>query len=364
MLSITSGRAPDVALGVAGSSPVEFAIRDAVVDLKSYPDFPEIEKRFVSKIMVPFYYRGGCYALPETMNFTVLFYRKDIINELGIRIPDTWQDLYEHVLPILYQNGMEFYFPVSYAPFLYQYDGRFYNEEGTKSALDTPEAFQAFKAWTELYTGYGVPAVANFYNRMRTGEMPMGIHGYQTYMRLAVAAPELFGRWGIAQVPGRRMPDGSVNRAVGGIPGSAARGSAFMVTGLTGEAVIVLNQSKVPKEGWEFIKWWTNVDMQADFGRELEAIMGVEARWNTANKEAFKRLPWKRDDIAVITKQWQWYQMAPVVLGGYFTPRHIMNAWNRVVLGSMTVRDSLEQMVKDINVELRSKQEEYGFAVD
>ena len=362
MLAISSGIAPDVGLGVNGNSPVEFAMRDAVVDLSRFDDYPLISKRFVPELLVPFRYREGTFALPETMNFTVLFYRKDILSELGISLPETWEDLYNTVLPVLYQNGLEFYYPLNFAPFLFQHGAKFYNAQGTKSALDSPEAYRAFKEWTELYTSYGVPTVANFYNRLRTGEMPMGIHGYQTFIRLSVGAPELFGRWGIALVPGRRLPDGSIDRTVGAIPGMAGPASGgSVVSNLTGECAIILKQSEHPNEAWEFLKWWTSDEIQGRFGKELEALMGVEARWNTANRKAFTELPFTREDKAVITEQWKWFKMGPVVPGGYFTLRHVSNAWNRVVLGGMNVRDSLEQAVEDINVELWNKQEEYGY---
>lgn len=98
------------------------------------------------------------------------------------------------------------------------------------------------------------------------------------------------------------------------------------------------------------------------FGRELEALMGVQARWNTANIYAFTKLPWNKQHLKVIQEQWEWATEMPVVLGGYFTGRHTSNAWNRVVLGEMNVRDSLELAIKDINRELISKQVEYGFA--
>ena len=76
--------------------------------------------------------------------------------------------------------------------------------------------------------------------------------------------------------------------------------------------------------------------------------------------------------LAVIKSTWIWARDMPVVLGGYFTGRHIVNAWNRVVMSAQSsvltraartrvlVRDSIEQAVKDINRELRQKQEEYG----
>ncbi len=366
MLAITSGRAPDVACGVIATSPVEFAIREAVLDLTQFDGYDEVASRFLPRITQPFKYRGGVYGVPETMDFRALFYRKDIIQDLGIRLPDAWEDVYTRVLPVLYQNGMDFYYAVptelgaidhNYAPFLYQAGGDFYTEDGSRSALDTPEAYQAFKEYCELYTGYGLPIIANFYNRMRTGEIPIGIGTYGDYMRLSVAAPELAGRWGIYKFPGHRRADGTIDRTVGGI---------------ALEADVILAGTEHPEEAWEYLKWWTSAETQERFGRELEALIGPEARWNTANVEAFQRLPWKKEDLEIIRSTWKWARDMPVVLGGYFTGRHIVNAWNRVVMSAQTsvlkrqararvlVRDSLEQAVKDINRELRQKQEEYG----
>ena len=88
--------------------------------------------------------------------------------------------------------------------------------------------------------------------------------------------------------------------------------------------------------------------------------MGVEARWNSANKNAFEELPWDENDIQVIKKMMDKAVEQPIVLGGYFTTRHLVNAWNRVYLNNVEPRDSLEEAVKDINKELRTKHEEYG----
>jgi len=138
------------------------------------------------------------------------------------------------------------------------------------------------------------------------------------------------------------------------------------------DADVIMSNTKHPQESWEFLKWWSSAEIQERFGRELEALIGPQARWNTANVEAFQRLPWKREDLTVIKSTWIWARDMPVVLGGYFTGRHIVNAWNRVVMSAQSsvltraararvlVRDSVEQAVKDINRELRQKQEEYG----
>ncbi len=350
MLSITSGKAPDVALGSSSISPVEFAIRDATYDLSKFPDFAEVKKRFLENIFVPYEYDNGTnvgvYALPETMNFNVMFYRKDIISELGIKLPQTRQELYKDVLPVLYQNNLQFFFPVDFSQFIYQHGADYYTKDGKRSALDTPEAYQAFKECTEVFMNYGVPVTADFFNRMRSGEMPMGISNFRLYMLFTAAAPELVGRWGIAPIPGTLKPDGTIDRSAGG---------------LAGECAIIMNQTVKPQAAWEFLKWWTSDEAQSDFGSEIESLVGMDARWNTANLNAFNSLPWGEGDLQVIHEYWKWAKEPPVVLGSYFTGRHLNNAWNRVIVNGEPIRDALEEAVYDINRELKMKREEYGF---
>lgn len=345
MLAIASGNAPDGALGVSSNSPAEFAMRDAVHDLSKFKDFEEISKRFLPNIFIPFRYKSGVFGLPETMSFIAMFYRKDIINEYEIKLPETREELYNYVLPMLYQNGLEFYYPADFSQFAFQHGAEYYLNDGASSGLGTPEAFRAFKEMTELYTHYAVPISASFFNRMRTSEMPIGIGDYNLYIQLSVAAPELTGRWGIAHIPGTLKPDGTIDRSNGNIASQAG---------------IILNQSKKKEEVWEFLKWWTSTNVQTKFARELEAIIGTEARWNTANLEAFSNLAWKKEDLKVITEQWEWAKAVPVVLGGYYTDRYLSNAWYSVVIGDVPVRDALENAVEEIDRELRMKREEYG----
>ena len=49
--------------------------------------------RFSDASMTAFTFDGATYALPETITFPVMFYRKDILAELGLDIPATWDDV-------------------------------------------------------------------------------------------------------------------------------------------------------------------------------------------------------------------------------------------------------------------------------
>lgn len=356
LLAQTSGLEPDVALGVEGEVPIDFAVRDGLINLNQFPDYKEVAGRFRPGALIPYKYNGGDFAIPENQNFAMLFYRKDIMEELGVsedEIPETWQEVMD-LIPLLQQHGMDFFYPHApnapqnaineFAPFLFQRSGEFYREKGKYSNMDSPEALEAMKMWTGLFTNYKIPKQADFYNRFRTGEMPIGVADYFTYVLLSTAAPELTGWWGMKPMPGLREDDGSINRSTGGLAQTA----------------VMFKNTELKQQSWDFIKWWTSADAQERFGSELESLLGVEARWNTANVEALNRLPWQKSDIEAVLEQWEWFKEREVVLGGYYTTRHIANMWNEIVLNGKIAREAVEDGVREINRELRKKREEFG----
>ncbi len=347
LLSIISGDAPDIAMGISATSPVEFAIRDAVVDLSQMKDFDKVKERFLPTIFTPLTYNGGVWALPETMNFTVMFYRRDIIERYGISLPQTWDELRHKILPKLFKNGMSFYMPADFAMFLYQHKGSYYSEDGLRSALDSPEAYEAFEEYTQMFTQYGIDVNANFFNRFRTGEIPMGIGSYTLYLQLLTSAPELVGKWDIEAVPGTES-DGKTDRSVGGISGEC-------------DMIIKKNSVTDYESSWEFLNWWTSAEVQRLYAIQIESLIGAESRWNSANLDAFLSLDWSASHVGVFEDMWNWAKETPVVLGSYYTSRYITNAFTDVVVsGNTSTRDALENAVKAINKELKTKQEEYG----
>ena len=346
MLAISAGTQPDVAMGIPSNMPVEYAIRNAAVDISGMDGYEEMISHFPEQLMVPFEYEGGVYGVPETMYFRGMFYRTDIMEELGLKVPETWDEVFNDLIPALYENGMQFNIPNWLDTFLLTNGGSYYktDENGhVQSALDTPEAYEAFKMLTDAYVVYGVPTSANFLNRFRTGEMPIGLEGSPLYLQLIAAAPELNGRWAMAQVPGIRKEDGTVERHF---------------AGYVGEAVTILSGSEKVPEAFEFMKWWTSTETQTTYGREVESRIGSYARWLTSNMDAFKVLPWDKDDLKTIVASWDNLIEIPNVLGGYYTSRHLTNAWNRVVVNGMSARESLEQCVIDINKELDRRREQ------
>lgn len=125
------------------------------------------------------------------------------------------------------------------------------------------------------------------------------------------------------------------------------------------ESCLLLADSDKQEAGWKFLKWWTADDTQTRFEKELESRMGVQARWMSANQAAFDALPWSKSEKAALSEAMRWGKEMPMVIGGYFTGRHINNAYNRCVVDKENPRDSLEKCVEDINLELVRRQKDF-----
>lgn len=339
-----AGISPDVALGLNEGLPFDYALRNGLQDLREYDDFDEVYNRYAPGSWVPFYYDDGYYGMPETSSFQVMYYRKDILEQLGLEVPDTWEDVYK-MLPVLQQNNMGFT-RVDHNVWFMQNGADYIAEGGYKTALSSEKGFDAFKQWTEFYTKYGVdPRVESFYQRFRDGSIPIGIGDYSMYIQLTVAAPELNGWWGVAPIPGMKQEDGTVARWMGG--------------GLSAD--VIFKRAKMKDEAWEFLKWWSSAEIQERYGKDLETLNGPTFRWNTANVEAFVQLPWNDDDLNAILEQWRWYKEIPNVPGStYFLGRELENAWNRTYVDGINYRSSLEEAIRDIDREIARKAQEFN----
>ena len=353
-----AGQGPDVAMQIGNDLPVNFAMRNSSVDLTQFEDFEEVATRFRSSAVVPYRYSDGVYALPEQQTFNMLFYRKDVLEELGLEVPNTWEEV-SALLAVLSKNHMEFGMPQVqqaavqgqnippnslFATLLFQGNGQFYRNDGKQSDLDSRVAIETFKRWTEYYTDYKLEREYDFANRFRTGQMPIGIADYTLYNQLTVFAPEIRGLWGFAPIPGTVQEDGSMNRQV---PSG-------------GSSVMMLEKADDKDAAWQFMKWWTSDDTQSKFGREMEGLMGAAARYPTANVNALDSLPWPIEDYKQLKEQFQYVVGIPEVPGGYFTGRHLFNAFYKSVIGEVEAREALMDYTEYIQNEIDNKREEFG----
>ena len=345
-----AGEGPDVAIGVSGEIPMNFGLRNAVENLSEFEGFPQLYDDFFESAWDPYVYDQKVYGLPETLSFPMMFYRKDILAELGIDPPETWDEV-KVDLSVLSNNQMDLgMLPTEevFATLLYQNGGQYYREDKKASDLDSETAVSAFKNFCEYYTKYTLDRETSLTNRFRTGEAPIIIADYTTYCELVASAPDIKGLWGFTRVPGTIRDDGSIDHA----------------TASGGTATIMMSGCKDKDAAWQFMKWWVSADTQSAYGLELEGIMGEAARYPTANKEAFASLPWLVSEYNALYGQMEDLKGIPQVPGGYFSWRNVRNAFYKTVISkTMEPREALTEYVRYINEEINYKRKEFNLPV-
>lgn len=346
--AVIAGMGPDVALQLGQGEPLNYAFRNAAADLSEMPGIAEVRARFDEETLVPFSYGSRLYALPESQSFQMLFYRKDILTELGITASelDTWEQIRKVVVPELQKNYLDFgLLPTlaNYSMLLYQSGGTLYSDDGRQSLLAEDVSISAFDSFTKLYTEYLQPVAFDFANRFRTGEMPLAVMDFTAYNQLSVFAPEINGLWGMLPVPGTTKADGSVDRT-----------AVLTVTGC-----MMFEYSKNKSAAWDFMTWWTSADVQNQYGKNMESIMGTAARYSSANKEAFASVSWSGEFRRAIIAQQESLRSIPEVPGGYYTSRYFDFAYRDVVNDNKEVRPTLNEIVLQINSEIADKREEF-----
>jgi len=355
VLANAAGIQPDVALGVSTNVPYELAIRNALKDLRTFEDFDTFIRIYSPGALLSYIINDSVYAIPETQDFWVTFYRRDIMEALGLPIPHTWPEVIE-ILPELQRYGMNFNTPLSSgsglkgylitAPYLFNYDARLYSADGFASGLSSDEAINAVRFMAESFTIYGMPlTTASFYQSFRDGSLPIGVSNFETYLKLMTAAPEIRGQWAIDLYPATVLPDGRQLRY--------ATGSA--------QACFMFANTEKPQEAWEFLKWWMSTPTQVEFQQQIVLNYGLEYLWNSANVEAFRYLPIPDEHKAVILEQWQWLQEPVRLPGSYMQERELSNAWNRIVFDGVNPRVALDNAILIINREITRKMEEFGY---
>ncbi|MBQ4465087.1 MAG: extracellular solute-binding protein [Oscillospiraceae bacterium] len=357
-----AGKGPDVALFLGGEFPVNLAARGLLTDLSQFPDYQEVAGRFQQYATVPYQYDNGVYGLPLTQSWAMMFYRKDVLSELGYNeVPQTWDDIID-MLPALQRNYMYMGLVLpaitgisaatesghTFAALMLQNGMNYYNDAQTKTNFDDIVAVKAFEQWTDLYTKYGFEQTYDGFNRFRTGEYPIVIADYSFYNQLTVASPEIRGLWDFAQIPGTMQADGSVSHAVNS----------------TSSGAVIFNQCKDIDGAWDFLKWFTSTEVQVEYGTQIEGLLGQLGRYTPANREAITQLSWsKSEQQTLLTAQDELVEI-PIIPASYAVTRNIMNAFRETVNNNENPRDTLLWYNRDINTEINRKRENLGLSAE
>ncbi len=374
--SILAGSGPDAYIGLGEDNVINYAIRGALLPIENNSGFTDMLYYKVDENFNTVYDEAGkavrnekaqfneaamlvlgitdaddvmhYYGLPETQSFPMMFIRSDIMADLGITSLDTWAELLE-AATVLSQNSMTIGLSNDYKIFLYQMGGTLFADNGMRINLDSNLALDSFETMCNMFTMYSFPYKYDFTNRFRTGEMPIGIAGYNgTYNHLIVFATELRGRWQFVPVPGYELPDGNGGTFINNVSVS------------TVSAIVMIRGCDQEPETWEFMKWHVGADCQVKYSNEMIAILGDSAKHGTANIEALATMPWTNKERANLTSQFQNLASIPNYPGSYIIGRYTKFSFLAAYNDGADPVAKLRSYITIINKEISRKRSEFG----
>jgi len=375
--SILAGQGPDAYIGLGEDNVINYAIRGALLGIENYEGFADMLYYKVDENLNTIYDAEGnpvknpdaqfndaamlvlgipdaenkmhYYGLPETQSFPMMFIRSDILYELGITSLDTWDDLLE-AATILSQNSMTIGLSNDYKIFLYQMGGTLFADGGMRINLDSNLALDSFETMCNMFTMYSLPYKYDFTNRFRTGEMPIGIAGYNgTYNHLVVFATELRGAWEFVPVPGYELTDEKT-------------GETYInnVSVSTVSAIVMINGCDKLEGTWEFMKWHVGKDCQVNYSNEMIAILGDSAKHGTANITALETMPWTNKERTALISQFQNLASIPNYPGAYIIGRYTKFSFLAAYNDGAEPVSKLLSYITIINKEITRKRAEFG----
>lgn len=357
--AVLSGKGPDIFLQHSRSEPVNLAMRGVLYDLSKFDDVDEVLEQFSPGADIPYRYKDGLYALPDTQTFYMMYYRTDVFSKLGLEVPKTWED-FASVSTKLSRENLYTWIPytqitdmtqantgvgsLSLFPSLVLQKGlSFYTDDQKATTLTTEPMIKAFTEWTDYYTKMKLPVTMNFYNRFRTGDCPLGIDVYTTYTTLKAAASEIDGLWNVAELPGSVSEDGKISHISSG----------------GGTACGILKSTKNSEMAWNLLKWWVSSDIQLSFSNNVEAILGPSARVAVANTEAFNKMSWDIDMKENIITAHDNVREIPEIPGSYYLSRSIDHCFWNVINSNKKPKNMLLQWGAEVDDEITRKWEQY-----
>ena len=356
--SILADSGPDVYLGLGQGDVINYAIRSALLNIEGFEDFEEFtSNNFNEAAMIVLGIEDAdeqmhYYGLPETQAFPMMFVRIDVLADLGLEVPKTWDDLMA-CIPTLQANNMQIGLPTDYKIFLYQQEGDLFADDGMRINLDSKVGLASFEKMCNLFTMYSFPYQYDAANRFRTGEMPILLGDYTgLYNQLKVFATEINGKWEFMPLPGE-------------IRGYNEDGKAIInnvsISGVSA-TVMVKGCDKVDSS-WEFMKWYTGANCQVGFSNEMVAIMGPSAKQPVSNKNALASLPWTTSELKQIQAQFNNLGSVPNYPGAYIIDRYTNFAFLSAYNDNANPSDALLAYINTINKEIERKRNEFNLEV-
>ncbi len=273
------------------------------------------------------------FGVPWYVDTRVLFYRKDLLSEVGFnRAPQTWDEL-KQVSKLLIQDTNKdgkidrygITLPVRdwgvLLPFVWQNGGDVFHPS-------SPEYAEALKFYASFFqenlTPSGRAADMDIFQAFKSGFYPMFISGPWMVELVAKELPELDGKWGVAVMPAKKKR-----------------------TSFVGGCNLVMYKGSSHKDlAWKFIEFMSRTETQLEWHKLLKSLPAVKEAWKDPVLEGHAMLN-------VFGAQMEDTQAPPTVPEWEQIANFINNRMEAVILksgdGSSSISETLAALDAEVN---------------
>ena len=328
LTGITSGAGPDVGymylemfsdfINMGALEPLDEYLTEEDKDNYLY-----LDKGFIN---------GKQYTIPFIVgNARILVSNMDLLNAVGItETPKTWDDLVTYGKKILDETPdvIPFYQEWAdpaigalnniYYPFLWQAGGEIFNEEGTKLALDTPEALEAAQFLYDLkFTHKILPESAmsvagtDISTMFKEGKVAMASMDAKTATQL----DDLGINWDFTP---------SLVHKTGG-------------TFVAADALIMTSNSKNKELAAELIKYMTSSEVMTAYHTDIAAFPPITKDEVYSDNPKFKEM---------YETESEYLRTLPAVAGSFKAYDALYKNLQLMMLGELTPEEALQQSVE------------------
>jgi multiple sugar transport system substrate-binding protein/sorbitol/mannitol transport system substrate-binding protein len=268
----------------------EFAGSGSLVNVQNYLDNPDLTDKayfqpddILAGPLSTAKYNDILYGIPYTGETNLLFYRKDIFQELNLSVPTTFAELLDvcekikasgnSIYPFACRgqrgSGMNIY---TWTQFFRGFGGDFFADfpNDMTPTVNSPEGIAATKYYAEINQKYGPPGVANWtnmeiYTAQANGTlgMTMDANAFGAIVEDANTS-KTKGQWGYAVVPG---------------------GPGGVWPAIYSHIMCINSSSSNPEAAWLFVQWANSPDIVLKRGLKT----GVPARASSWNNPEFEQ---------------------------------------------------------------------------
>ncbi len=334
------GEGPDI-VRVHHKYSVEFGELGGLYALENFEDFPTVKKRIIDNVWEPVSYEGKHYGLPVTMLPFILAVNRDILSKHGLEIPQNWEQL-QSIGPLLKRHEIDaFTMPggvnldtaYRFLPLLFRAGGRVFNADWSAAGFNGPAGVAALSMLVEMKNQGFMPAASAAYRFDENA----------AHWAMEKAALSIEGPWWQNTVSGNY--DFDLDKLVlAQVPGPAKRFEEHPSgTLLDVVMVAITGYSPVPEHAWEVLKaLYVEDPVWRSPNPNLGGIPTQKAAYAPGVESDYIGL----DELAEAGRNGISWPGHPGITE---IQRHIADAVNMALTGTLTPQEALDQAAEEVN---------------